>query len=245
LEKIEATYYNDKFDAPIKVPYCGSCALFRWKRRKSRSRSRCKCGVRQKTSRFLLPLIFNAFTSKQHSGKRNYRLDARDLSAFSKYREEMKEQLRNNENFFRDRFLDALRRYPALEKRGFRIRIVIDIKKKGIKVIGVVLEGDEDFKKEEKKLKINVVLEFKAQYRHSHVCFDVRRHVSLSKEELLEMEHEMSKGVLERDGAYEIADALSDFKPKRDTTWRMSREFYNKVGRPRPRCKLIAKLFGS
>jgi hypothetical protein len=232
FEIFKVTRWGNSVDAPIELRYCRACALFRKKRRGPKS-ERCKCNVRLNISRFQLWQVLNDFTSEQRSRTWNYRLDPwdDDLPDFRLYRKEIKDQLRNNKDFFRDRFLEAMGWYPKLRHDEFRIRIFIDISRMETKVVGVVLEAmDEDDPRK------NLVLTFQARYPKSSVLFDVMTHVSLRKGEYVDPKS--------RNGASIIARALSDRKPKMGITWQLSPEIYSKVGRPRPHIfKLMANLF--
>lgn len=133
--------------------------------------------------------------------------------------------------FFRRGFLDAVRVCPGLRYNDLQVRISIAANPEpwGINVEAVRLErfdGEPRYNRQE--LKGNIVLAFKVRSKHSRVRFDVRGSVTLQEGDL----DGVSMGGWYRgaryqkalQGAYKIANALSDWTPVESFGWTVSPE---------------------
>ena len=147
---------------------------------------------------------------------------------FRLYRRQIKHQIENNDTFFRECFLDALRRYPDLGCDDFCVKVSIDINhRRGINVVGVVLE--EQRSSDKRRLEGKIVLAFKVDFPNSKVWFDIAMRIPLKERQLSKME--MRPKETDWTGAYEIANALSDEEPRPDTTWQISPDISRMMAR--------------
>lgn len=145
------------------------------------------------------------------------------------------EEMVKNDHFFNDRFLDALRSYPSLHHLDFQVLISIGINHRGvIEVEAVVLEGlGKKPKNSEQEPTGTIVLAFEVRNWGSKVCFEVERSVPLDEEEVRRIRG--GYGMLDNpraNGAYIIADALSDQEPVQSFGWTVTSEIRGKILRP-------------
>ena len=162
-----------------------------------------------------------------------------DEQIFELYKNDIEHQIRMNKPPFYSLFINALKSYPDLSYHDFHIRISIGIDHKGINVTDVSLNKrlDDSIRITDgvEKPEGDIVLAFTAYHLDVIVCLDVP--MSIRLEELPEKRwwRRLWWRLWRRykNGAYDIADRLSDKRPENTFTWRISSVIDDKIRRRR------------